>query len=479
MLTTGIPGYRLPRKIIEEEIGAIMELGVKVKLSTRITDINKLKNEGYQAIFLAIGAHKGLKLNIPGEEEFEGVIDCITFLRTFNLGAQPKIGKKVIVIGGGNAAIDSARTALRIGSSVHIVYRRSRVEMPANPWEVEEAENEGVKIHYLASPVRIIGENGKVVAIECIKNELGPPDASGRKRPVPIKGSEYKIPVDTIIPAISQEPDLSFLPKGHGFNISKWNSFVVDEQTLATNIKGVFAGGDCVTGPKTVIGAIAAGHRAAKSIDRYLRCSNLEKEEVVWQKKEWEVEVEQIEKKQRYEMPKLSLEKRNSFDEVELGFEEKVAVEEAKRCLRCGPCMECDECVKSCDKNLVSLTTQEEPSNGILLRIPNSFTLQEHPINGEILCETDDSKKEKISLTIESIACKVNENLCRGCGDCEKVCEYGACKLEQSVGGVFIAKVEASLCKGCGICAAICPSGAMEAEHFTNSRINEFIVRGL
>ncbi|PIU29075.1 MAG: hypothetical protein COT09_02765 [Candidatus Hydromicrobium americanum] len=285
MLYAGIPEYRLPRNIIKTEIDAIKKLGVKIKTNTRIRKLSTLQKQGYKAIFIAIGAHKGLKLGISGEDKFacpdsfpqdsangggKGFLDCITFLRNVNLGKKVKIGKKVIVIGGGNAAIDSARTAIRLGSQVHIVYRRSRNEMPANKWEIKEAEKEGVKIHYLASPVKILGEKGKVVAMECIKNKLGLPDSSGRRRPVPVEGTEFKILADTIIPAISQQPDISWLPADHKLEISKWNSFVVDEETLATNLPGIFAGGDCVTGPKTVLEAIAAGHKAAKSIDRYL-----------------------------------------------------------------------------------------------------------------------------------------------------------------------------------------------------------------
>jgi heterodisulfide reductase subunit A len=277
MLYLGIPEYRLPRDIILEEVEAITDLGVELRLKTPINKeltIDDLLTQGYKAIFLAIGAHKGLKLGVPGEDEYEGFLDCIVFLRRVNLGDKTKPGKRVIVIGGGNSAIDAARTALRVGSDeVYILYRRSRKEMPANPWEIEEAEHEGVKIHYLAAPVKITGEKGKVTGMECIRMELGKPDASGRRRPVPIKGSEFFIEADVIVPAISQEPDLSFLHEGHGLSINRWNSFDVDSRTMQTNRPGIYAGGDAVTGPATVIEAIAAGHKAADSIDKYLRSS--------------------------------------------------------------------------------------------------------------------------------------------------------------------------------------------------------------
>lgn len=275
MLYLGIPEYRLPRDIIEAEVDYIRALGVDINLGTPIgkeLTIDDLLRQGYSAVFIGIGAHAGLKLGVPGEEELEGIVDCIEFLRQVNLGGKAKPGKKVVVIGGGNSAVDSARTALRLGADeVYILYRRSRSEMPANPWEIEEAEREGVKLHYLAAPVRILGGQGRVAGMQCIKMELGKLDASGRRRPIPIKGSEFEIETDMIISAISQEPDLSVLHENHGLKISRWNSFVVDETTMQTNRPGIYAGGDAVTGPATVIEAIAAGHRAASAIDVYLR----------------------------------------------------------------------------------------------------------------------------------------------------------------------------------------------------------------
>ncbi len=275
MLYLGIPEYRLPRDIIEDEVEYIKNLGVEIRLSAPIgpdLTIDDLFKQGYKAVFLGIGAHKGLKLKVPGEDEFEGFLDCIVFLRRVNLGDTTKPGRKVVVIGGGNSAIDSARTALRLGSEeVSILYRRSRREMPANPWEIEEAEREGVKIHYLAAPIKILGKDGKVTGMLCTKMVLGKLDASGRRAPIPVEGSEFEVESDLIIPAISQEPDISFLHEGHGLEISKWNSFIIDERTMMTNRPGVFAGGDAVTGPSTVIEAIAAGHRAADSIDKFLR----------------------------------------------------------------------------------------------------------------------------------------------------------------------------------------------------------------
>ncbi len=274
MLHLGIPEYRLPRDVIELEVDYIKNLGVEILYDTPVgpdLTLEDLKKKGYKAIFLGIGAHKGLKLKVPGEDEFEGFMDCIVFLRQVNLGNHEKPGDKVIVIGGGNSAIDAARTALRVGcKEVHIVYRRSIKEMPANPWEIEAAQEEGVKISYLAAPARILGERGKVVGMECVRMQLGKLDASGRRRPVAIEGSEFVIDADVIVPAISQRPDISFLPDDTELKISRWDSFVIDESNGATNVPGIFSGGDAVTGPSTVIWAIEAGHRAARGIIDYL-----------------------------------------------------------------------------------------------------------------------------------------------------------------------------------------------------------------
>jgi heterodisulfide reductase subunit A len=273
-LWVGIPEYRLPKKLLQREVDLICNMGVEIQYNTRIgKDIafEDLRNN-YDAVFIGAGCHTGLKLRVPGEDEYEGIVDCVTFLRDQALGSLPEAKGKLIVIGGGNAAIDSARVGWRMGfDEVYILYRRTKKEMPANPWEIDAAEHEGVIIQYLAAPVEILGENGKVTGMKCIKMELGEPDASGRRRPVPIEGSEYIIDAETIVPAISQGADLSFLAEGHNLNLSRWNTFEIDEETGATNVPCVFAGGDVVTGPDIAIRAIAGGKRAAVGIHAYLR----------------------------------------------------------------------------------------------------------------------------------------------------------------------------------------------------------------
>jgi len=273
MLRLGIPEYRLPRDVIDDFVEDLLSLGIEIKYDTPLSPdftADSLLDDGFEAVFIGIGAYKGMEMRIPGEGEYEGFMDCLEFLRRVNLGDKSKPGEKLLVIGGGNSAIDSARTPLRLDcDDVNIVYRRSRAEMPANPEEIDDAEAEGVNMHYLAAPVKITGEGGKVTGMEVIQCELGEPDDSGRRRPVPIEGSEFHIAADLIVPAISQRPDISCLPEDHGFEISRWDSFEVNEETLETNKTGIFAGGDAVTGPATVVEAVAAGHLAARSIHGY------------------------------------------------------------------------------------------------------------------------------------------------------------------------------------------------------------------
>jgi len=275
-LWVGIPEYRLPKKLLQREVDLISNMGIDIQYNTRVgKDISfeDLRND-YDAVFIGAGCHRGLKLRVPGEEEYQGkgIVDCVTFLRDQALGNPMEAKGKLIVIGGGNAAIDSARVGWRMGfDEVYILYRRTKKEMPANPWEIDAAEHEGVIIQYLAAPVEILGKNGRVSGMKCIKMELGEPDASGRRRPVPIKGSEYTIDAETIVPAISQGTDLTFLGEEHDFEINRWNTFEIDEETGTTNVPGVYAGGDVVTGPDIAIRAVAAGKKAATGIHEYLR----------------------------------------------------------------------------------------------------------------------------------------------------------------------------------------------------------------
>ncbi len=273
MLRVGIPDYRLPNAILDQEIDYILSLGVELKCNIalgRDFSLDDLTNQGYNAVFLGLGCHVGKGLGIPGEDA-DGVLQGVDFLRRQNLGEPLTVGKSLAVIGGGNVAIDVACTALRLGSEVTIVYRRSREEMPAFHHEIEQALCEGVKIMYLTAPVKVVtGADGKVTGLVCQKMELGEPDASGRRRPVPVPGSEFELAVDMIIPAIGQEANLSPITDC-GINVNRWGNIEVDEITYETSRKGVFAAGDVHTGPWIAIEAVGGGIEAAESIDRYFR----------------------------------------------------------------------------------------------------------------------------------------------------------------------------------------------------------------
>jgi len=335
MMRVGIPEYRLPRKVLDDEINMVKNLGVEIKTDTKVESLDNLFKDGYQAVLIAIGAHQGIKMRVEGEDHPK-VIECIDFLRDVNFGRKVDLGNRVAVVGGGNAAIDAARTTRRLGAKeVTVFYRRSRAEMPASPSEVEEAIEEGVKIEFLALPKKVLSKNG-TLSLENFRMKLGEPDASGRRRADLIKGSEFSVDVDTIITAVGQRPEI---PEQFELRIGPANTIVVDIETLATSKKGVFAAGDVVTGPASVVQAIAVARTAAIAIDKYLggkgvlpiwevrvneptsRHTFLER----WQKKD-----------KRVEMPRLSTEKRlQGFDEVELGLSQAVAVAEGQRCWRC------------------------------------------------------------------------------------------------------------------------------------------------
>jgi NADH-quinone oxidoreductase subunit F len=338
MMAVGIPQYRLPREVLQSEVEAILRLGVELKLNSPVTDMKTLKAQGFRAIFLATGAHKGLKLGIPGER-LRGILDGVSFLRQVNLGKAVKVGEKVAVIGGGNVAVDAARSALRLGGKeVQIFYRRLPEDMPAASWEIAEAEKEGVKIHSLVAPSQIWGGNGGVRRMECRRMVLGDFDPSGRKRPQPIAGSEFEVDVDTIITAIGQIPDTEAF-RSNGFRFDSSGAFIVDPETLATGEEAVFAGGDSRLGPASAVEAIADGQRAAGAIDRLLGGDGLLPDLYRSRLKDMKVTYDEeayAEERPRLPMPELPLTERyRNFKEVERGYTARLAVEEAKRCLHC------------------------------------------------------------------------------------------------------------------------------------------------
>ncbi len=360
MLRYGIPDYRLPPAVLDQEIqSAVLDLGVEVKLETRVgvdVTLAGLREQGYGAFLLCLGAHVGLKLNIPGEDgPKQGIVDAATFLRDINAGRETPVGGRVFVVGGGNVAMDAARTALRLGADkVTVLYRRAREQMPANPWEIEEAEEEGIELRLLCNPVRLHHEDGRLTAIECIGMELGTPDDSGRRRPVSVEGSEHTLEADWLIPAISQKPELDPLTDDVDQMTNQWGALEVDPVTLQSTTPDIFAGGDAVSGPATAVEAIQAGKRAAESVSRFLLSQDLRAGRTPRRGKRAERSTDGVTVSQRLQMRALSADQRkDNFTEFELGYTEAEAVAEAKRCLDCATCCECLACETACQAGAV------------------------------------------------------------------------------------------------------------------------------
>ncbi len=347
MLRYGIPSYRLPRNILAKEIEAIAALGVDIRCNTRIgrdISLEQVRKE-FDYVYLAPGAHKSQRMGVEGED-LQGVYGGVEFLRDFNLDEEKwlkgakTLGRKVAVVGGGNSAIDAARCALRLGAEVTILYRRLRADMPAAKEEIVAAEHEGIKIEYLVAPLKIVGKDGNVTGISCQRMELGEFDRSGRRRPVAVPGSEFTLDVDAVVAAIGQAPDVSFVPGDSGVAVNKWDTFDVEKGTKAqTSHPKVFAGGDAVTGPWTVVGAIAAGHRGAEEIDSAIRLANGEPPYEAPAGEAIDIPAvidEETEERPQAAMPELEpSERKSNFREVETGFSKDVAIQEAIRCLRC------------------------------------------------------------------------------------------------------------------------------------------------
>jgi NADPH-dependent glutamate synthase beta subunit-like oxidoreductase/Pyruvate/2-oxoacid:ferredoxin oxidoreductase delta subunit len=362
MMMVGIPRYRLPREVIDREVEMIRELGVEFRFSTRFgrdITLDSLKAEGGDAFFFAIGAHRSFRMNIPGENDFSGVISAIDFLRAVALGDRKMPGARVVVIGGGNVAIDAARTSLRLGSeAVTIAYRRTKSEMPADVEEVEQAEEEGVHFSFLTVPVEAVGETGRLTAVKCLRAELRKTKDGDRLTPFPVEGSDYLMPADTVIVAIGQQVDTNCMSDGGcDLHWTRRSTVDVNKVSMETSMPGIFAAGDAVTGPATVVEAIGGGKRAAEAIDRYLSGIPQPKMPPVPVRRGRIdcVEIPATTKMalKRPDMPLLGIDRRRTtFQQVELGYTENMVREEARRCLRCDICMRCGTCVTICKEKM-------------------------------------------------------------------------------------------------------------------------------
>ena len=370
MLRVGIPDYRLPAAVLDQEIDYLLRHGIDVETGVCFgTDLSleALGSRGFSALFLGIGAHAALKMHLPGEEACDNILDAVQFLKEVNLGRRSAPGRRAVVIGGGNVAVDVARVLKRLGTEqVTVVYRRSEKEMPAYAEEIAGALEEGILFSYLTAPVAVRQDAGRILGFECIRTELGPPDASGRRRPVPVKGSEFTIDCDVVVPAIGQQVAADWADRLPGLARSADKTLRVDGRTFQTGRPGVFAGGDAVTGPATVIEAVAAGHKAAAAIDRSVSAAEPlapPAEEAAGDmppQNHWRPLAESTGPVARAGTTHLDPQARTAgFDEVDLGFPEADARREAARCLDCGGCCECRLCVAACEADAIDHAMME------------------------------------------------------------------------------------------------------------------------
>jgi len=362
MLRVGVPEYRLPARIVDREVQDIVDLGVDLRLNRQVNDLDEIFDEGFDAVLVAVGAHEGVRPPIPGADQ-KGVLVSTVFLRDVRIGQPPELGERVAVIGAGDVAMDVARTAVRLGSEVHVYYRRRRQDASAAEQEIRHAAEEGVTFHFQTSPTEIVGDgDGRLRGMTCVQTEPGMPDRSGRPRPVPIHESEEFVPCDNVIFAVGQRAGLAFIPESAGVGITDQSTIAVNPNTMAATREGVFAAGDATTGTAFVIEAVAQGHKVAESIHRYLRGEQLEpppapelpvveltQAEILERVTRGELQVEP-----RVPMDELPVDERvDTFREVTRGYTDEHAQAEAARCLACGICSECLSCVYTCEADAV------------------------------------------------------------------------------------------------------------------------------
>ena len=462
MLRYGIPEYRLPKKVLDAELEPLWQMGVEFRANTSLgPDVSidqLLDQDGYDALFLGIGAHESRSLRVEGED-LPGVIPVVDFLRDVTLGKPAEVGDRVAVIGGGFSAIDAVRVALRLGAKdVTLVYRRSQKEMPAHEVEVRDAQEEGVKFVFLAAPVKVEGEDGHVSGLVCQKMKLGEPDASGRRRPEPIEGSDYLMELDTVIPAIGQMPRLTYRKPGSeeeinyveeagGIECTKWHTIGANENTLQTGRPEVFTGGDAFTGAATVVEAVGAGKRAAWSMDAFLGGTDMQAYEAGLPEKKptfLAIPAWRREPRERQITPVLQARERiDNFLEIDKGLSEKAAHAESDRCLKC-VC----QGVETCKLRSYSIEA------GLIKDEGNRFPGPQNIFGRD---------------TSHAFIMR-DPNRCIDCGRCVRVCREwtGSSCYEfvnrgsgTVVGTPFDASLNDTDCVSCGRCASACPTGAL------------------
>ena len=450
MLRYGIPEYRLPKDVLDKEIDWILGLGIKTEVNKKLGrdfSIDDLFRQGYKSVFVGLGAQVGKPMQVDNEDA-EGVLSGVEFLKQVELKTNPKISGKVVVVGGGNTAIDAARTSLRLGAKeVILLYRRTRSEMPANHMEIEAAEHEGVVMEFLAAPVSVNIESNRMKSIKCLKMELGEPDSSGRRRPVPVKGSEYDLQCDWIISAIGQEADLDGLDGSGKIKVTKWKTITAKEGTFDTDRPGVFAGGDVVTGPADAIDAIAAGRLAAQAIIKYIKTGVVEPITHRFESRRDNFhrlapsDVPAIEKSDRHQIEELPVAQRiKTFDEVEFAYDDDTARAEALRCAECG-----------CDAGLAC----------ILQDYCTEYGVDQKRFIGEFNRYKVDTRHPFI---------KIDSNKCIRCGRCVNVCSdilnvSALGFVNRGFRTIVKPALEKALhetdCVACGNCIDVCPTGAI------------------